>query len=105
MTNKNIRKPKTVIKNRRRFITFLTCSMLLLYILVSFVISPNFTEAGVDKPIETVTVRKGDTLWSIAEEYTETSGDIRAMMQRIKEKNELSSPMLIIGQTLVIPAY
>jgi len=105
MTNKNIRKPKTVIKNRRRFITFLTCSMILLYILVSLVISPNLTEAGTEKPHIVVTVCQGDTLWSIAETHIKPYGDIRAMMYNIKEKNGLSSSDLIVGQTLVIPTY
>ena len=50
----------------------------------------------------TVTVGTGDTLWEIA---SEASGDedVRAMIARIQELNDLDSSVIIAGQRLQVP--
>ena len=98
------RKTRTVIVNRRRFVTFLVSVMLLTNIVVFGFVLPNTTQADLDQPVKTVTVCKGDTLWDIAQKNYTDQGDIRKYVYEIKEANGLPSSRLTVGQTLILPA-
>jgi nucleoid-associated protein YgaU len=52
--------------------------------------------------VTSVVVRPGDTLWSIAASL-EGSGDVRAVVDEIQELNRLDDPVLVPGQTLLLP--
>ena len=49
----------------------------------------------IEKSNNTYIVQKGDSLWSIAKKYSLT-------VDELKEKNNLSSNLLTIGQELII---
>jgi LysM repeat protein len=49
-------------------------------------------------------VRSGDTLWAIAGTMAEPSEDVRSVIGRIKELNDLSSSSIQQGQVLLLPA-
>ena len=59
-------------------------------------------ESGTPTPTETLMVGTGDTLWEIAAEAAD-GGDVRQMVERIKQLNALDSGMLTAGQRLRIP--
>ncbi|MBO4338051.1 MAG: LysM peptidoglycan-binding domain-containing protein [Lachnospiraceae bacterium] len=67
----------------------------------------NASEAGVisKKCYTNITVQKGDTLWSIAKEYTDGSNaSVRAMVDEIKEINKIAFYEPIkSGERLIIP--
>ncbi len=50
-----------------------------------------------------VTVRSGQTLWSIAAAHTSDTGDIQATIDRISEANHLDTATIQPGQNLRIP--
>lgn len=51
-----------------------------------------------------VTVRDGDSLWKLATRYQdETNMDVNQLIQEIKVLNQLESPIIYPGQTLLIP--
>lgn len=50
-----------------------------------------------------VVVYPGDTLWSIASEFTDDSQDIRYTIYQIEKASNLKSAMLYPGQELVVP--
>ena len=50
-----------------------------------------------------VTVHSGDTLWSLAGEFATSKEDIREVVHRICETNNLNSKNVYPGQTLTIP--
>lgn len=58
--------------------------------------------AGSPKEEITYVVQKGDTLWSIAADHTNDEMDIRSMIYDIKQKNDLNSAELTVGQKLKI---
>ena len=97
-------KTRIVIANRRRFITFLVGTMLLTNLIVFGFLLPNTTQADLEMPTKTVTVCKGDTLWSIAQQHYKNQGDVRNFVYKIREANGLPSSRLTVGQTLVLPA-
>jgi nucleoid-associated protein YgaU len=51
----------------------------------------------------TVVVRPGDTLWSIADGHS-GGGDVRDEVAQILSANHLNSPIIQVGETLVIPS-
>jgi LysM repeat protein len=58
-------------------------------------------DSGAGGPERTVTVRAGDTLWSIAEHYF--AGDPREGVWLLQERNELRGAVIVPGQRLVLP--
>ncbi len=91
---------KYVLKNKRRFCTFVTV-MVVLLITVLFV----GTSYGY-KPTENIqhSVQPGDTLWNIAQQYN-PNGDVRKTVYEIKSLNNMSSSDICAGETLIIPEY
>lgn len=53
--------------------------------------------------VKTVTVRTGDTLWSIAEQSASPSIDIRHMIYAVKNLNKLDNSDLKPGMKLHVP--
>ena len=51
----------------------------------------------------TVVVQPGDTLWTIAAERY-PGDDTRARIDEIERMNNLSSPVIVVGETLRLPA-
>jgi len=50
-----------------------------------------------------VTVQAGESLWSIAEEFTPGHRDLRETMFQIIDHNELASEIIHPGQVLEVP--
>ena len=58
--------------------------------------------SGGAQAIGPVVVQPGDTLWSVAER-SDPGADPRAVVQRIKELNELPSDAVVAGAVLQVP--
>jgi LysM repeat protein len=61
----------------------------------------NIAKATSDKKIIEITVHHGDTLWSIAHEIAPQS-DPRAIIKKIKNRNQINNSDLIAGQKLEV---
>lgn len=61
------------------------------------------TGAFAEGPMETYTVSRGDTLWSIAVEEYPTDDDPRLAVSAIQEANDLDDPAIRPGMTLFLP--
>lgn len=59
-------------------------------------------EAGKPEPVRIVQVQPGDTLYGIAGELAEP-GEVRGMVQRIKDLNSLGGGSIQAGQSLAVP--
>ena len=97
---------KLKIVNKSKFFrSFILLSVVVLFILLSFI---NKSSSEEIQNYKTITVNSGDTLWSIAQyEKNENAyykdSDIRDIVYDIKEINNLSSCNLTINQNLKIP--
>lgn len=60
-------------------------------------------QPGTPEPTRIVQVGSGDTLWDIASGLA-ADGDVREVMEEIKQLNALDSGALQAGQRLVVPA-
>jgi uncharacterized protein YcgI (DUF1989 family) len=81
---------------------------LLLAILIGIVCSLNFSFvnvlAGTTYTQQVVVVHNGDTLWNIAQDWTEQDEDVRDVIDRIVVANKLASASAVsAGQKLIVP--
>lgn len=53
--------------------------------------------------VVTYTVRPGDTLWQYASAITKRGADVNDSIELLMQLNQLTSPTLMIGQTLRVP--
>ncbi|HHV28681.1 LysM peptidoglycan-binding domain-containing protein [Acetivibrio mesophilus] len=89
-------KRKYILKNKKRFFTFI----LFMLMGLTAVISGATSTYGFREPsYKTITVRRGDTLWNIAEDYNKY-GDIRKYIYDIMVLNDLEDCQIIEGMEL-----
>ncbi|MGM0846639.1 MAG: cell division suppressor protein YneA [Bacillota bacterium] len=61
--------------------------------------------AGAGESYQEVTVKDGDSLWTIAEELSEGHDmSTKAMVEWVSEKNKLATDIIKPGESLIIPA-
>lgn len=86
------------IVNKKKFVRSTTIAILLLIGLF------NISVAKSNKEVETIdyTISRGQTLWSIAREYTPDNKDIRETIHEIRELNNLTDATIYEGQTIKI---
>lgn len=97
--NTVIKKKKYILKNRARFFTFLFTVSLIVFIIVYTASVSGYAQPS----YQTVTVRSGDSLWSIAREHCDKSRDIRKYIYNLKKINNMDSSLLIMDTNLLIP--
>ncbi|NLK86867.1 MAG: LysM peptidoglycan-binding domain-containing protein [Clostridiaceae bacterium] len=88
-----------VLKNHRRFYIFI---MLLTVLTTIILLSTVVNGSDSYNEYETITVKRGDTLWDLAEEYSDST-DIRAYIRKIKKINDMSDSSIYEGDLLKLP--
>ncbi len=91
-------KRKYVLKNRKRFFTFVM-TLTVLFSLLVFAAAAN--GAGFEE-YDTVVVERGDTLWDLAKRYCSDT-DIRHYIEMIKTANDMTDSMIYEGDMLRMP--
>lgn len=92
------------IKSRVRFTIFVTVIIMLLFSLFSFVFNQN-NAVGMDlkDQYDEIQAMSGDTLWTIAADYSDNNDDIRKMVNRIYDYNNMTDSDIKEGQYIKIP--
>lgn len=104
----NTRKILVMIENKQTQILILLlsiCVVILSFGIISTkVIAQKATSQ--EKMITSVRIEKGDTLWSIANEYiTDEYDDINSYIAEIKKTNRLTSDIIHEGCYILVPYY
>lgn len=87
-----------VLKNRKRFYIFIM-TLTVIFSFIAFAAAVN----GADfDEYETVVVKRGDTLWDLAEKYCNGT-DIRRYIEIIKSANGLTDNTIYEGDVLRMP--
>jgi len=91
------------IKNKFRFITFLTVVMLITAFSANALLGLG-DAAGSDK-VEYVSVKveEGDTLWELAKEYGPSNVDVRRLVYEVEKLNSIDASSLQSGMVIEIP--
>lgn len=97
-----LRRPADRWERQRRLAVAVASALVVAIALVIYLGSTAYGGTGGGAP-ETVTVRSGDTVWSIAASHSE-GGDLRERVDAIVSANHLATgAALRPGQTLVVP--
>ena len=95
---------KTIrIKNKFRFITFVTILILVISMAVGALFPVTALSESSGRPYVEVCVKYGDTLWDLAERYGDQQTDVREIIYEICEINSISASDLAAGQLIKIP--
>ncbi|QNU65286.1 LysM peptidoglycan-binding domain-containing protein [Ruminiclostridium herbifermentans] len=92
-------KKKYILKNKKRFFSFIFILSLITFILI-------YTNAvsGYKEPqYQSIIVNSGDTLWSIAEKYG-SNQNIREYIYNLKKINNLESSLILENTAILIPS-
>lgn len=92
-----------VIVNRKRFFSFLTLSLLILMVLVTFIVSTHGASGQEEIYYNEYRVGKGDTLWKISNYYSDANVDIRQFIHEIKKINDMKTSAIYEGDIIKIP--
>lgn len=83
----------------KRFLVFFAAGLFLIALAVHAAVPDT------PRPVITVTVEEGDTLWDIASRHSDDTIDVRKYMYEIRQANHLGrSSVLQPGQVLKLPA-
>ena len=100
-------RPRSTVRLTRRGRVVVVVAALLVALAVGVFLTAAGSVAtqrpGTPEPTRIVQVGSGDTLWDIAAGLAD-DGDVRAVMEEIKQLNALDSGVLQAGQRLVVPA-
>lgn len=96
-TSRNYRKYHWSAKKFFKNLTILLCIIALGTVLLTTAVNATFEKSPVQ--VRVITVRQGDTLWSIAKRL-DPGIDPREIISKIKRQNQLSSSNLIAGQLI-----
>lgn len=92
------------MRTRKKFTLMPIITLGALSLMVSLpMLSSTHLHAASAQRYATVTVRSGDTLWSLAAAHTTASADVQDTIDRIVEANHLGAGSLQPGRILRIP--
>lgn len=94
---KSANRRKKVLRNRRIAISFI---LIIVMILITSIATAN---GETKREPKCITVRSGDTLWSIASVYRKPGQDVRRLIKEIKELNNLPSSIIYAGDNILVP--
>jgi predicted Zn-dependent protease len=93
-----------MVRRRKRFTLMPAVALIGLSALVSVpLLSSSHLYAASPVRLTTVTVRSGDTLWTLAERHTPAGGNVQDTLDRIDAQNHLNGAMIVPGERLQIP--
>jgi LysM repeat protein len=78
-------------------------SLAALSLAVSLPVISNSVHAAPPVTYQTVTIRPGDTVWSLAARKTRNGGDVQATVDQIIGANHLATTSLTVGQHVRVP--
>ncbi|WP_427338722.1 cell division suppressor protein YneA [Caloranaerobacter sp. DY30410] len=96
---------KVRIVNKTRFITFLVISITLILIFISALFRIGKVYSVTYTQYINVEVKAGDTLWDIARKNNSNKEDIRKLVYKIMELNDLDTAKIKPGDIIKVPIY
>lgn len=98
------KKKRLYIVNRTRFVIMTLIALILISTIISYITGFIMSEAATNHSDIIVKIVAGDTLWDIASKNNFYDEDVRAVVYRIKQYNNLDDSTVYVGQTIAIPS-
>jgi len=115
MTERELRSYRNKMRRERELRRKIVVTILSVLIVLVFALPYNVLVTQATSEIEDISykyftsieVASGDTLWTIAQEYSDTENydSIDEYIEEVKNMNHMSSDTLMAGQFLIVPYY
>ena len=115
MTERELRSYRNKMRRERELRRKIVVTILTVLIVLGFALSYNVLVTQATSEIEDISykyftsieVASGDTLWTIAQEYSDAENydSIDEYIEEVKNMNHMSSDTLMAGQFLIVPYY
>ena len=92
------------MSHRKQLLSLRLLVLLIAVVAVFLLLSGRVSASTPDPEPVSYRVQSGDTLWAIAGTMVEPNEDVRSVIGRIKDLNDLSSSSIQQGQVLLLPA-
>ncbi len=79
------------------------CTVVAILVMIAFLLG--FACSGNSYEVEEISIHEGDTLWTIADEYTGNDRDVRETVHIIKKINDMDSVIVYPGEVIYVPIY
>ncbi|BCN30713.1 cell division suppressor protein YneA [Anaeromicropila herbilytica] len=98
---------KSIYEQKKLFILLLIVFVLFFtFFFVTKTVFASNSKATSPKLVTSITIERGDTLWSIATSYMSSEYDnVDQYISEIKQSNGLMSDTIHVGEHLIIPYY
>ncbi len=96
------RRKRVRLINKKRFLTVILVFILVLGLSLTSIIYASTNESTVES-FKLITVRAGDTLWSISKIHSPGNIDIREYIYKIEKLNNIKNAFIAEGDTLKVP--
>ena len=91
------------VESKARFTLFIIVTLLILVGTIAILLKPVYVSGSSEPRFDTIKVKNGDTLWSIASIYADETTDMRMFVYDISKLNGIDGNEIIPGQELIIP--
>ena len=91
------------VESKARFSLFIIISLLIIIGSITMFFRPIYVAGSTEPEFDTIKVKHGDTLWSIASIYADENTDMRMFIYDISKLNGITGNEIIPGQELKIP--
>ena len=98
---RRLRRQQKLKKQRHNALIF----TLILIVAISSTVFSFKAKSAEQYGVISVVVEKGDTLWSIAQEYKPDGIEIREYIYEISKNNGIDNKPLAVGQTIFVPDF
>lgn len=105
----NGRKVRVISRLRKDRLAMLIMLLFLFVITITSVVKDIGTALAIQKVQPTtyavVRVEKGDSLWSIVDDYCPDYRDMRSFVDEVRDTNGMNNSLIYPGSELIIPIY
>ena len=91
------------VESKTRFTLFIIVTLFVIIMTAMMFLRPAYASGSSEPRFDTIKVKHGDTLWSIASIYADDNTDMRVFIYDISKLNGISGGEIVPGQELIIP--
>lgn len=91
------------IESKTRFFAFISLMIIIIFVSLNIILRPVYVDGATESKYDTIKIKSGDTLWTIATRYADEDTDIRKFIYQIIQINDIDGSEISPGHEIIIP--